>query len=214
MIKEIELASVDFSTAKIVRQKRERAVFQIGDLYYKVWAPNWTQGDITKHGIDSGFYDKNIASALTGLLVDGSGQRGYVCKPGKPFAPTGNKDWSLFLELIPLEDRKEFMKQLLTNALVSEGIFVDLVPNNMILCEDKISLIDFDSYSSFNFVFNGEREWYEKFDLDAWWNPLQTAQRDLDAFYKSYFSTCLDIQLEDEKIASLESVKKMLNLLK
>lgn len=213
MIKEINLADVDFTDATTVRQKRERAVFKNGDLYYKVWVPNWTQGDIAKHASDSGFYDDNIASALTAFLVDESGQRGYVCKSGKAFAPTGNKDWGLFLKLTSPEDRKRFMEQLLTNALASEGIFVDLVPNNMILCEDKISLIDFDSYSSFSFVFSGEREWYEKFDLDAWWNPLKTAQRDLDAFYRNYFSTCLGIKLE-EKIVSIEIVKKMLDLLK
>lgn len=213
MIKEINLADVDFTNAITVRKKRERTVFKIGDLYYKVWVPNWTQGSITKHGIDSGFYDEGTASALIALLVDDSGQRGYVCKAGKAFAPTGNKNWELFLEMNSPRERKSFMKSLLTNSLKSNGIFVDLVPNNMILCENKISLIDLDSYKSFNFVFNGQREWYETFDLDAWWRPLESAQRDLDLFYKDYFSVCLDIQLE-EKLASIGIVKKMLSMLK
>ena len=33
----------DIANANIVKQKRERAVLQNGELYYKIWVPNWTQ---------------------------------------------------------------------------------------------------------------------------------------------------------------------------
>ena len=77
----------------------------------------------------------------------------------------------------------------------------------------KLSLIDLESYGSFKFVFNGKKEWYEKFDLNAWWKPLETARRDLDLFYKDYLFQCLDITYK-KKINSEERLREIVKLVK
>ena len=83
----------------------------------------------------------------------------------------------------------------------------------MVLYNDKISFIDLDSIDSFNFVFNGEREWYEKFELDAWWKPLETTRRDLDISLRGYLKNCLGIEYKKE-INSENDLYEVENLLK
>lgn len=200
--------SNDLSNAKVIKKKRERAVYQVGDLYVKIWVPNWTQGDITKYCVDSGYYDEGNASSLTSLVYDESGQRGYITKSGKSVGSS----WEQFVKSTNEKDRKVFMESILKNSFKSRGIYTDLFPTNFVMCE-KLSLIDFDSFNSFSFIFNKERQPYEKFELDVWWKPHETAVRDTNKYYSAYFEKCLGTKL-DFKIDSVESIEKMLSLLK
>jgi len=221
MIEEINLADIDFTTAETVKQRKARSVFRIGNLYYKVWVPNWSQGDITKHAIDSGFYNEVLAGALTSLLVDESGQRGYVCKAGKslqagPWHPhhSLSKFWNAFCKNVDLSARARFMYELLDRAIRSGGMYTDLAPQNMILIDNKISLIDLESYSSFSFLFDKERQPYEKFSLDAKWKPHKSFTGAVDKYYKQYFKACLNIDIAKQKINSIGMVKELRDMLK
>mgnify|MGYP003118117709 CR=1 FL=1 len=203
----IDEISNDLKNAKIIKKKRERAVYQADDLYIKIWVPNWTQGDITKYCVDSGYYDEENASSLISLIYDKSGQRGYVTKAGKSVGSS----WSQFVEATGAEDRKVFMKSILKNSFKSRGIYTDLFPTNFVMCK-RLSLIDFDSFNSFSFIFNEERQPYEKFELDVWWKPHETAVRDTNKYYSEYFEKCLGTKL-DFKIDSVENIGKMMSLL-
>ena len=197
----------DLKSAKIIKKKRERAVYQISDRYVKIWVPNWTQGDIAKYCVDSGYYDEENASSLTSLIYDHTGQRGYITKSGKCLGSS----WEQFIKNSTLEERKRFMKSILINSFKSGGIYTDLFPTNFVMCK-KLSLIDFDSFNSFTFIFDKERQPYEKFEMNAWWKPHETVVRDVNKYYREYFEKCLKIKI-DFKIDSIESIKKMLKLL-
>ena len=78
-----------------IKRKRERAVHTDGRYYYKIWVPNWQKGDITKAGVDAGFYDSSTTPALESLMHDDSGQRGYIMKVGDTLCSSGDSmDWS------------------------------------------------------------------------------------------------------------------------
>tara|TARA_A100001515_G_scaffold127136_2_gene112743 strand:- start:1281 stop:1928 length:648 start_codon:yes stop_codon:yes gene_type:complete len=212
-VKEVQIQSVahDINNATVVKSKRERFVCKNKNFHYKVWVQNWTQGDILKFALQNGYYNADNASALVNLLIDETGQRGYITKNG--LALGNSKSWEHFCKNTHVEQRKKFILSLLDNSLVAKGIFVDLVPSNVILCDGKISLIDLDSFNSFNLVFRGKKEDYEKFDLGAWWKPFETANRDTDAFYRSYVSQCLGIDV-DFKINSEDAIKRLINLVR
>ena len=197
----------EIASFTIVKKKRERAVYHFNDEYYKVWVPNWTQGDITKFALDSGFYDQKTDSCLKSLLYDDSGQRGYICVSGVQFS-----SWENVNNKTTLEQRKSFLYYLIINGLNAGGIYADLAPSNMVLCGEKLSLIDLDGYRSFNLIFNGEREWYEKFELDAWWKPYETAKRDVDKFYRKYLSACLGVEY-NKTIASADNFTEIKHIL-
>ena len=170
-------------SAQVIKKKRERAVFFDGKKYYKVWVPNWTQGDILEHALKVGFYHKGNASALESIIYDETGTRGYICKSAKQLLESG-------------------------------GMYVDFVASNMVLVDNIISLIDLDSYNSFSLIFDRKKDFFEeKFDLDAWWKPHETAKRDVDLFYRSYLKNCLEIDFE-QTIDSIGKVKKIVDILK
>ena len=196
-----------------IKQKRERAVYTDGNFYYKVWVPNWQKGDITKAGVDNGFYDTSTTPALESLIYDESGQRGYIMKVGNTLCRSGDSmDWSGLVDNISLEMRKDFILNILNKSLVTKGIHLDLSASNVVMIDNKLSLIDLESFGSFGFVFDAKKEWYEKFELDAWYKPLETAQRDLDKFYKAYLIQCLNISYLN-KIDSENSVREIIDLI-
>ena len=92
-------------------------------------------------------------------------------------------------------------------------MYTDLYPTNVVKLGEKLSLIDYDSFNSFSFLFDKKRAWYEKFDLDAWWKPHETAVRDTNKYYSEYFEKCLGTKLDFE-IDSVESIEKMMSLLR
>lgn len=210
-VKTYSLSDIEkkISNAHVIKKKRERCVYYFDGNYYKLWVPNWTQGDITKHALDCGFYCEENASALVGLIYDASGQRGYITKKGKECSSQmGGRDWKEYIQMTTFKQRFDFMNCLLEKSLDSKGMFVDLVPTNLVFVDDKISLIDLDSFNSFEFIFDAKRQWYEKFELDAWWKPWETASRDTDLFYRSYFKDCLGTRI-DYKINSEESIDQL-----
>ena len=148
------------------------------------------------------------------LIFDEGGQRGYICKKGVPLhGHNGSKEWSLFRRLTTEDQRLVFIRRVLENSLKCSGIFSDMFPGNLVLCDDRISFIDFDSFRSFNFIFNGKREWYETFELDAWWKPIETARRDLDITLREYLKKCLNIDYVDN-IKSKKNLYEIKNILK
>ena len=96
---------------------------------------------------------------------------------------------------------------------LAKGVYADLCPSNIIFTNDnKISLIDLESFSSFKLIFEKSKEDYEKFSLDATWKPAETARRDFNEFYKSYIEQCLGIQL-DYNLDSIENIEKTLRII-
>jgi|GEM_PF-3967933 hypothetical protein len=200
--------------AQVIKKKRERAVFFDGKKYYKVWVPNWTQGDILEQALKVGFYHKGNASALESIIYDETGTRGYICKSAEQLAPAGSRSWDKLIQKTSYEYRLRFMLEILEKSLESGGMYVDLVASNMVLVDNNISLIDLDSYNSFSLIFDRKKDFFEeKFDLDAWWKPHETAKRDVDLFYRSYLKKCLDIDFE-QTIDNINKVKKLVDILK
>ena len=132
---------------------------------------------------------------------------------GKNLCDDGShRNWSTVVSNTTKEYRKEFFLYLLKKSLSVKGLHLDFAASNVILHNNKLSLIDLESYGSFGFVFDGKKEWYEKFELDAWYKPLETSRRDLDLFYKDYLSQCLDITYK-KKINSEDRLKEIIKLI-
>tara|TARA_Y100001973_G_C5200868_1_gene337530 strand:- start:1721 stop:2416 length:696 start_codon:yes stop_codon:yes gene_type:complete len=183
-----------------VKKKRERAVYFVPDMkiFYKVWVRDWTQSEITSFGVASGFYNEENASSLISLLYDDSGPRGYVQHAGESAVGRGKSDkcWDYFVSKTSRNQRLLFMKNILSSSILARGTYTDLAPCNIIFYNDKINFIDFESFRSFSLLFESKKEKYEKFDLSAWWNPLETARRDVNRYISNYFEKCLDVKLQ------------------
>ena len=106
--------------AVLVKKKRERFVCRDSNFHYKIWVPNWTQGDILKHALDTGYYTFDNASALVSLIVDESGQRGYITKNSVSLGQS--KSWKYFCDNTNLVQRKKFILSLLKNSFSSGGL--------------------------------------------------------------------------------------------
>lgn len=199
-----------------IKKKRERAVYYspAKQVFFKTWVKNWTQSKITEYGVDTGFYNQENSNSLIALLYDETGPRGYVQNAGESAAEKGKSDkcWNYFVDRTSENQRKEFMASLLTNSISSRGTYTDLAPCNIIFYNKQINFIDFESFRSFNLIFNGKKEAYEKFELDAWWKPLETARRDVNKYIKEYFKNCLKIELQFN-MDTEENFKQALSLL-
>lgn len=189
----------EISNCDIVKKKRERAVFKGNGLFYKVWVPNWTQGKITKHCFDVGFYDHTNASSVINLIHDDTGPRGYVQRSGQTVVPhrgAQKHEWELFKTLTDKKTRFDFVLDLMKKSIATDGTFSDFAPSNVIMHNNKPNLIDLESYRSFDLIFDRKRAPFETFDLDAWWKPHETALRDVNAYFKSYCKACLGVAFE------------------
>lgn len=198
------------NNGSLIKKKRERFVVKNNDKFYKIWVKNWTQGNITKNAIDTGYYNNINSSALDSLIYDNSGQRGYITKSG---ICLDNKGWKYLNNQTTFDQRKIFMLSLLENSFISKGIYVDLSPSNIVLLNNSISLIDLDSFKSFSLIFENKTQWYETFDIDAWWKPHETAIRDLNKYYTDYFKICLDKQI-DFNFKCVNDIEKLLIICK
>ena len=197
----------------LIRKKRERLVFKNNNLYYKLWVPNWTSGDVTKYGFDSGYYGNDNVSSIVSLIHDETGQRGYITTAGINFSNPKNQ-WGELIKLTEKEQRRIFILSLLEKSLKAKGVYTDLCPSNIIVTkENKISLIDLESFSSFKLIFESSKEHYEKFSLNAKWRPAETAKRDFNEFYKSFLNQCLEINLS-YNLDSIENIEKTISKLK
>ena len=201
----------DIANANIVKQKRERAVLQNGELYYKIWVPNWTQAKIVEHAYKCGFYNDRNTNSVLGLIYDESGPRGYIQRKGKTIGDNGdNKSWKNLTKMVSKKQCVEFLQEVMTLSLEVDGTFSDFAPSNIIIFEGGVNLIDLESFRSFDLIFDRKTALYENFDLDAWWKPHETAKRDVNKYFKSYFKECLGIQFEFD-IDSRENYKRALN---
>jgi len=199
-----------------VKKKRERAVYYLPKkrLFFKTWVKNWTQSEITNYGVETGFYNQKNANSLCAVLFDESGPRGYVQHAGESAVAKGKSDkcWEYFVTKTTLDQRKKFIHNILENSIRVKGTYTDLAPSNVIFYQDRINLIDFESFRSFDLIFNSKRADFEKFELDAWWKPVETAKRDANKYIKEYFEKCLDIKF-DFNMNSEVNFKKAMNLI-
>ena len=198
----------ELNSSQIIKKKRERAVFSNGTNFYKVWVEGWISGKIPKHCFETGFYNSSNTDSVFTLLHDDSGPRGYVQKAGVRLFPGGdNKSWGSRIDAAGRDIISKFLKDAMSLSIEKDGTFADFVPSNLILYNDKINFIDLESFRSFDFIFDGSPKHFENFDLNAWWKPLETAQRDVNKFFKSCFSDCLGIDL-DFNIDSRENFER------
>jgi len=195
-VNEFYIGDIEDKLHTCVRKKRERAVYKDGSFYYKIWVPEWTKSEVVKVALDCGFYDDFICPVMAGTIYDDTGQRGYILKEGVEIVQHGIKDWRGLVEHTTKKQRLDFLSRVIENSLRVHGTFLDFFPSNLVLFENKISFIDLDSFGSFGFVFDGKKEWYEKFSLDAWWKPLETSRRDLNLSLRGYLKECLDIEYD------------------
>ena len=202
------------SSGRIVKQKRERAVFFNSGVFYKVWVGNWTQSKITEHAFSCGFYNSDNAGSVIALLSDHTGPRGYAQLQGESMEdPKGSKSWDHFIKSIDIEDRKKFIVNLMEKSIEVDGTYSDLAPSNVIKFKEKINLIDLESFRSFDLIFKRQKSEFELFDLDAWWKPHETAKRDVDKYFRSYMSECLSVDI-NFVIDSREAFKSALEIVR
>ena len=188
-------------------------VYTDNNLYYKIWPSDWGKSNVVKVAVGNGFYDSYTAPVLESLIYDDDGQRGYITKKGKSLLGRKGSDWSKVVENTTIQHRKDFMMYLLEKSLDTRGIHVDLCPNNLVLYNDKLSLIDLDSYTSFSFVFDGETKWFENFNIkDFRKDPLEIVRYDLDLLYNDYLQGCLDIKY-GRKINSEQRLIELMNFI-
>jgi len=209
---DIDSINSELSQASVVKKKRERKVLFHNDLYYKIWDRNWSESEIVDYALKAGFYDKEIAGSLKFTIFDDSGPRGYACHSGIQLHDNSESAWARLISKTSIEDRFNFIFRTIKNSLVSGGIYSDLAPQNIIIYNNKISFIDLESFHSFSMIFDRRLAPYEKFNLDAWWKPHETAKRDVDLFYKRYLKKCLDIEY-NKTIKSVENIIDIYNIL-
>lgn len=204
-MKSVHINSIDIDKLKNIRAKRERWVFCDDQYYYKFWVPNWTQARCTKVGIDRGFYDNETCPVLFSLIHDETGQRGYVMKKGKSY-----NSYEEICNVTTIESRKAFISAVLSNAVKSKGIFHDFCPGNIVVYNEKLSLIDLDAYRSFSLIFEKKKEEFEKFELDVRWKPYESAVRDITEKLPEMISTLLGMDKNMALIKNEESFKEIL----
>jgi hypothetical protein len=117
----------------------------------------------------------------------------------------------MFNRMTTLDQRKTFIQDVFRKSIEIGGTYTDLAPCNLIFYNDAINFIDLESFRSFELIYENKRKDYEKFDLDAWWKPHETAKRDVNKYLKSYLSECLGLGLEFD-IDSKENFKKTAEL--
>ena len=196
----------------VIKAKRERSVFRHGDNFYKIWDRNWVSSLITDHCFDVGFYNVDNTESVSALLFDDSGPRGYVQKAGLCLSAANKNSWSHLPSEVSKDIVAGFLEKNMELSIKHDGLYADFAPSNLILFNGKINFIDLESYRSFDFVFDEKPKFFEDFDLNAWWKPIETSQRDVNAFYKACFKECLEIDL-DFNIDSRENFIKAKNIL-
>tara|TARA_R110000737_G_scaffold340384_2_gene363205 strand:+ start:1458 stop:3209 length:1752 start_codon:yes stop_codon:yes gene_type:complete len=146
MVSKIQLNDIDLSTFKCVKDKYNRmvdgvnhgrAIYYDSDnqLYYKIFHPEYCRISNFRLAIESNFFD-GLCCALISLIYVDDKLIGYVTKAG-PLLSANEFDY----HLIP----QDFFR-ILKNRIKESGLFFyDLVPHNIILIDDKPSLIDLES---------------------------------------------------------------------
>ena len=171
-------------------------------FYYKTWSSNWNNSDIVEKAFNDKFYDMNIISALESLIYDDGGNRGYITKKAtKLNVGTHFYNFSSLLSHTTRDQRKNFIFNLIDNTInCGKYIYYDLTPNNMVLYNDKISLIDNESCIELDII---------KEDNDS----IINYHDHINDMYKHYLNRCLNIGY-DKKINSKQSLIEIKYLIK
>ena len=199
---------------KSYRKYEPTEVYKDDNFYYKLWPSSWFKSNVVKITLENGFYTDSILPVPVTLIHDNIGQRGYVMKKGKVLIHKENyRKWDTFVENTTRKQRKSFILNLLNRSLYIKGTHVDLCPSNLILYNDEISLIDLNSYNTFDFIFRKKPASYEDFRETTKEDLFEYASYNIDLFYRDYLEFCLDIKY-DKKIDSEQSLKDIKNLVK
>ena len=233
-MKEANLESLaDNNNFKKQKHKRERVVFCDDDFYYKVWDPNWEHSKVTRHAFDIGYYDESIACAFDSMLVQtmcevnighynvsidtATIDLGYKMKKGKRLydyniAGEANDPWKKLIKATDHDQRKDFIKKIFAKSINHRCIVSDLHPANIVIVDEKISLIDYEGLCSFDWFFKGEPcEWEaQNRNLKKCPSPLW---RDMSKYLISYLNDCLNFKHQKD-INSLERFLELSELVK
>lgn len=208
-IQEIEFNQIQdrLVDENLFQEKIGRSVYKLDSTYVKIWESDSIVADSTQAGIESGYYDENTCSCFAKLVKNDGKNVGYILHEGKRCIISKPKDWNYFKQITTFEQRFDFFYSYICNSINSNGCNIDLWPCNLVLYNDKISLIDIDSYRSFEYIFHGKNAYFEKFIKNR--NYLE---RYLNKCIPSYLENCLDIELVRpiSNIDDIVEIKKML----
>ena len=92
----------------------------------------------------------------------------------------------------------------------NECIVSDMAPSNIILYENKISLIDLEGLASFEWLFNGKPQTWEaqNRNLNKCPSPFW---RDMSKYLRGFLSECVGIKY-DKNVDSVERLEELYNL--
>ena len=175
----------------------ELKVYECDEFYYKIWPSDFYKKDVVEVAVNNGFYDEKTTPVLKSLIYDDTGNRGYITRKGNHVVAEKSNDWSKFIKNTTKKQRKQFILDILDRSWNVKGIHTDIGPTNLVLYNGQISLIDLDSYSSYNFIFYKKPEDYEKFINESYNGELydiqEDAKYDVNLLYTDYIDFCLGI---------------------
>jgi len=182
-------------------EKNGGSLYTDNTYYYKTWNSNWDKADIVEKAFNDKFYD-NIVSAFESLIYDDTGNRGYITRSAKKlFIGKSFYNFSVLLSQTTKEQRKDFMFNLIDNTInCGKYIYYDLTPNNMVLYNGMISLIDFESCTGFDII--------KKYNSE----PVSLYNH-TNTMYKHYLNKCLNIEYNKD-ISSKQSLIEIKYLIK
>lgn len=125
----------------------DRHIYSDGKFWYKIWDRRYTanlravrgntydllsSANNSLHGFDVGFYDNECASAFCEFIHDHEGVlRGYITKHGDPLSKAA---------------ADSFLLRTFAKCLETGWVPTDVCHNNLVLIDDRISFIDYDSH--------------------------------------------------------------------
>ena len=116
------------------------------EYYYKIWDASWVKSDCIEKGFKEGLYTTDIVPLFDSLIYDDDGNRGYITRKGTVFSSISD-----LIDNTTREQRKEFLLSLLNN--IQDSIYFDLTYENILSDNNKLSLIDLDSYLDLEYLF-------------------------------------------------------------
>jgi hypothetical protein len=174
------------------------------------------------------FYDNNTAGAFEELIRDDQFCYGYITAGGKSFKSRPIKwtndlnefylavDWSDVVNNTNQSQRHFFIKSLINNSIEHNIIHCDAGPSNIILYQDKLSLIDLEACGSDLKTLGHSPDGLDWEDNVSDWGrgkgkfkfPYGNAKRDFNLFLFSYLFQCLGIKnkIYVDKISDLKEI--------
>jgi len=143
----IQKSDIDFTKFKVIKDKYNRvidgvnhgrAVYYNKGLYYKIFHPEYVRLKNFHDAIHTGFYDG--LAQIESLIYDGDLVVGYVQKEGTH----ADRCWGNGMT------DGYFDEQLVINAKKYEMFYYDADYSNIVIMDDRISLIDLESVYRFD----------------------------------------------------------------